>query len=255
MPRSCRGAPGNTGILLLVSKGDRKVRIQLGGGWGVDADETLREFMSDLIVPQFTRGGAMPRGSPPGVAPLDAMARVRALAQRNIALRGDPVTLVPAAALPRRGSGLTLAPILGCFGIVLVVVIVGAALSRLGGGGGGWVVLGGLPGAGGLGRSGMGWGLGGFLGGMMMGNWMSRCSQGWGGGSSGGSGSGFGGFRPWRPFRGGFSGGGFRGGGFSGAVARRLGELVDGRQEWPARERGSSALWRRGSQEDRLGRL
>ena len=43
----------NTGILLLVSKGDRKARIELGAGWGREQDELCRQIMDEYIVPKF----------------------------------------------------------------------------------------------------------------------------------------------------------------------------------------------------------
>jgi len=43
----------NTGILLLVSKGDRKARIELGAGWKRDKDDLCEQIMADLIIPKF----------------------------------------------------------------------------------------------------------------------------------------------------------------------------------------------------------
>lgn len=64
----------NTGILLLVSQGDRKARIELGGGWGRSEDATARQIMNELIVPRF-KEGKFPEGIVAGVEGLDAMAR------------------------------------------------------------------------------------------------------------------------------------------------------------------------------------
>lgn len=64
----------NTGILLLVSKGDRKARIELGGGWGRSEDATARRIMNELIVPRF-KEGKFSDGIVAGVEGLDAMAR------------------------------------------------------------------------------------------------------------------------------------------------------------------------------------
>ena len=44
------------GILLLVSKGDRKARIQLGAGWGRQADGICKQIMDRVIVPKFKQG-------------------------------------------------------------------------------------------------------------------------------------------------------------------------------------------------------
>lgn len=64
----------NTGILLLVSKGDRRARIELGGGWGRREDATARRVMDSLIVPRF-KEGQFSKGILAGVEGLDAMAR------------------------------------------------------------------------------------------------------------------------------------------------------------------------------------
>ena len=64
----------NTGILLLVSKGDRKARIELGGGWDRSENATAHRIMSELIVPRF-KEGLFAEGIVAGVEGLDAMAR------------------------------------------------------------------------------------------------------------------------------------------------------------------------------------
>ena len=46
----------NTGILLLVSKNDRKARIELGAGWGREKDDLCRQIMDEYIVPKFKQG-------------------------------------------------------------------------------------------------------------------------------------------------------------------------------------------------------
>ena len=46
----------NTGILLLVSKGDRKARIELGAYWGRRQDAFCKEVMDERIIPLFKRG-------------------------------------------------------------------------------------------------------------------------------------------------------------------------------------------------------
>lgn len=46
----------NTGILLLVSKGDRKARIELGAGWGREKDALCKRIMDEEIIPPFKRG-------------------------------------------------------------------------------------------------------------------------------------------------------------------------------------------------------
>jgi uncharacterized protein len=50
------GKPWNKGVLLLVSKGDRKVRIELGGGYGHTMDPECKKIMDDEIIPYFKVG-------------------------------------------------------------------------------------------------------------------------------------------------------------------------------------------------------
>ena len=68
-----RGEPWNTGILLLVSKEDRKARIELGAGWAHDKDAQCQRIMSERIVPFFKRGD-FSGGILSGVESLDKMA-------------------------------------------------------------------------------------------------------------------------------------------------------------------------------------
>jgi uncharacterized protein len=76
------GQDWNTGILLLVSKRDRKARIELGAGWGHDKDALCRQIMDDLIIPEFKRG-EFAKGIVAGVGALDKMARGKALPRRR----------------------------------------------------------------------------------------------------------------------------------------------------------------------------
>jgi len=64
----------NYGILLLISKGDRKARIELGADWGGEYDYQAQQVMDKLIVPAFKRGD-FSAGITDGVRGLDAMAR------------------------------------------------------------------------------------------------------------------------------------------------------------------------------------
>ena len=68
----------NYGILLLISKGDRKARIELGADWGRTHDADAQKIMNQLIVPAFKRGD-FGVGIADGVRGLDAMARGLAL--------------------------------------------------------------------------------------------------------------------------------------------------------------------------------
>ena len=71
---SIRGTPLNHGILLLVSAGDRKARIELGAGWGRDHDHLAKRIMDEQIVPRFKEGDYS-GGIVAGVQALDKMAR------------------------------------------------------------------------------------------------------------------------------------------------------------------------------------
>jgi uncharacterized protein len=64
----------NTGILLLVSKNDRKARIELGAYWRRDQDELAKKIMNEQIIPQF-KAGNFSAGILAGVESLDKMAR------------------------------------------------------------------------------------------------------------------------------------------------------------------------------------
>ncbi|TNF96059.1 MAG: hypothetical protein EP297_10740 [Gammaproteobacteria bacterium] len=64
----------NYGMLLLVSVGDRKARIELGKGWAHDYDNQAEDVMQSLIIPSFKRGD-FSTGIADGVRGMDAMAR------------------------------------------------------------------------------------------------------------------------------------------------------------------------------------
>jgi uncharacterized protein len=68
----------NTGILLLVSKDDRKARIELGAGWRREHDSHCQQIMEQVIVPRFKQG-VFSTGILLGVKALDEMARGPAL--------------------------------------------------------------------------------------------------------------------------------------------------------------------------------
>jgi len=67
------GRDWNTGMLLLVSRDDRKARIELGGGWGRREDQQARRIMDQQIIPCFKRGD-FSGGIVAGVEGLAAMA-------------------------------------------------------------------------------------------------------------------------------------------------------------------------------------
>ena len=64
----------NYGMLLLVSKGDRQARIELGAGWKREKDAVAQQIMDDLIIPRF-KSGDFSGGIVGGVEGLDKMAR------------------------------------------------------------------------------------------------------------------------------------------------------------------------------------
>lgn len=64
----------NYGILLLISLGDRKARIELGAAWAHTKDDTAQMIMSDIIIPNFKKGDYS-AGILQGVQALETMAR------------------------------------------------------------------------------------------------------------------------------------------------------------------------------------
>lgn len=60
----------NRGILVLVSPGDRKARIELGKDWGHSKDAECQQIMDDWMVPEFKKG-AYDKGVVAGVTALD----------------------------------------------------------------------------------------------------------------------------------------------------------------------------------------
>ncbi|HOD83310.1 MAG: hypothetical protein BWX88_01583 [Planctomycetes bacterium ADurb.Bin126] len=138
----------NTGILLLVSRRDRKARIELGAGWKRDKDDAARKIMDDLIIPRF-KDGDYAAGIVAGVEGLDKMARDLELPKKPVSpLR---ILLIVAAvglgiftvvSLARRGSGgwawVFWGVALGIVGMILYSVLSNAGRRGGGGGGGGF---------------------------------------------------------------------------------------------------------------------
>lgn len=139
------GQSHNRGILLLVSRGDRKARIELGADWKRDKDEVAVQIMDDLIVPRF-KNGDYAAGIVAGVEALDKMARELELPKKPV----SPwrMVLIAAAAglgiftvvsLIRRGSGgwawVFWGVVLGIVGMILYNAL--RSSGRGGGGGGG----------------------------------------------------------------------------------------------------------------------
>jgi uncharacterized protein len=68
------GQPWNKGVLLLVSEGDRKARIELGAGWAATYDAECQVIMDEHIIPRF-KEGKFAEGVGAGVDQLAAMTR------------------------------------------------------------------------------------------------------------------------------------------------------------------------------------
>ncbi|HKR37943.1 MAG TPA: TPM domain-containing protein [Steroidobacteraceae bacterium] len=207
--------PGvNDGLLLLVAKQDRAVRIEVGYGLeGAVPDVLANRIVEQVIVPRF-RSGDFFGGLTEALTRITALIEGEPLPEPTQGQRGAPRGDALGTALPLLllvvfvGGGI-LRRMLGTFGGASVtagvaaaivwfltstlVIAIGAAVIAFvialfgGGGGGGWT----SPGRRGWGGLGSGWG-GGFGGG------------GWGGGGGGGGGWGGGG-------SGGFGGGGASG--------------------------------------------
>lgn len=133
----------NYGMLLLISKGDRKARIELGGYWGHEHDGQAETVMNTLIVPAF-KDGDFPTGIVDGTAGLDAMARGLDLPKPQVAWWILPLYIGIVLFLigliwnlfktGRKGWAWVL---IGVVGIILFYIMRAAATSNSGGGFGG----------------------------------------------------------------------------------------------------------------------
>jgi len=83
----------NYGMLLLVSRGDRKARIELGADWGHQHDRTMESVMNTLIVPAFKRGDYS-AGILDGVRGMDSAARGLALPKPTAPWWALPLTIL-----------------------------------------------------------------------------------------------------------------------------------------------------------------
>jgi uncharacterized protein len=116
----------NTGILLLVSQGDRKARIELGAGWKRDKDQLCLQIMNEQIIPRFKQQD-FSGGIKAGVIALDAMARELTL---------------PASAVPKRTKAWW-EPLL-TLGLIALAIFSAVSLYRRGSGGWAWLMWAGL---------------------------------------------------------------------------------------------------------------
>jgi uncharacterized protein len=178
----------NYGMLLLVSTGDRKARIELGGSWERRKDEDSKRVMREQVIPHFKKGDYS-KGILEGVRGLKDIA-LDAVPARSGSTTGKMPA--PAQAPPRTspvpgtgggsglafgGCGLVLLVIVG-IGVVMVVMRLfrgrGAVQSWGNRGPGGQYGGGGYGGGGGGFGSGFGGGLLGGVLGSMLGNSLSR---------------------------------------------------------------------------------
>ena len=88
----------NYGMLLLVSKGDRKARIELGADWDRAYDRSAKQIMGTLIIPAFKKGD-FSQGIRSGVEGMDAMARRLELPKPKPPVWLLPVIIVSVIAL------------------------------------------------------------------------------------------------------------------------------------------------------------
>jgi uncharacterized protein len=135
------GQDWNTGILLLVSKGDRKARIELGAGWARDHDREAQQIMDQIIIPHFKQGD-FSGGILAGVQALDKMARGLKMPQSATGRRG-------LLGSHGQGAGQTTGAsspwaILIPIALVAIVVVTIVSLVRSGTHGWGWLLWAGL---------------------------------------------------------------------------------------------------------------
>ena len=160
------GKSWNTGILLLVSKGDRKARIELGAYWRRDQDLLCDQIMNEQIIPRFKQGD-FSGGIVAGVEALDKMARglslpAPATGNRSSSPGGLPTWLLvgggvllvfTVVSMARKGSGgwawIFWGLIFGVIGSILYSMLSGRSSSSGGGGFSGGSFGGGFSGGGG----------------------------------------------------------------------------------------------------------
>lgn len=122
----------NYGILLLVSQGDRKARIELGAGWDRKKDPLCTQIMQEQIIPRFKQD-RFSEGILAGVQALERMAR------------GQDLPAKPSSgmfAAPQSAWGYACPAILVAVGALAIF-----SLIRSGSGGWAYLLLGGLMGA------------------------------------------------------------------------------------------------------------
>ena len=114
----------NYGMLLIVSRDDRRARIELGSDWGYSHNEGAKQEMDTVVTPEFRRG-TFSGGILAGVRGLDALARGLALPQ-----------------LPQPKQPWWVLPLmLGGFALIIGVIV---NLFKTGRSGWGWALIAGL---------------------------------------------------------------------------------------------------------------
>jgi uncharacterized protein len=126
------GASWDTGILLVISKHDRKARIELGSGWAHEKDAEAEHIMQARIIPAF-RDGDYSSGTVAGVEALATMARSKPLPEPSRPLSfyfwvAVGIVLVLAILVSLVKSGLQG---WGWKSLVLVFTLLGAILGLL----------------------------------------------------------------------------------------------------------------------------
>ena len=115
----------NKGVLLLVSKGDRKARIQLGAGWGRKMDRHCQKIMDGIIIPAF-KSGDFSAGIVQGFDSLEDMVR-------NGIGKGNPRS-------PRYKKEKTTGDYLFIAGLIVLAVFTVISLARNGSSGSAWIL-------------------------------------------------------------------------------------------------------------------
>ncbi len=137
------GEPWNTGILLLISKGDRRARIELGRGWGRREDRLCKQIMDEQITHHFKQQ-KFSQGILAGVQSLVRMARKLSLPIKPIPAShyllfygGIALAIFTAVSLVRKGaSGWAWATWAAIFGVLGIILYTLAQNTGSGGGGG-----------------------------------------------------------------------------------------------------------------------
>ena len=138
--------PWNTGILLLVSKGDRTARIELGGGWGRREDGLCKQIMDTQIIYHFKQQ-KFSEGILAGVQSLDRMARKLSLPTKPrpfwhylLIIGFIALAIFTGVSLARKGASgwawVAWAAIFTILGIILYTLLKNSGSG--GGGGGGY---------------------------------------------------------------------------------------------------------------------